>query len=63
MFSFLGRFETPVKYALMGAAGDFLANLLMILAGYPPPEPLATIIGLGVGGFVGGMFHQKRKGG
>ncbi|WP_339947101.1 hypothetical protein [uncultured Albimonas sp.] len=63
MFSFLGRFETPVKYALVGALGGFLANLLMILAGFPPPEPLATIIGLGLGGFIGGMFHQRRKGG
>ncbi|MDF2231207.1 hypothetical protein P2H44_01425 [Albimonas sp. CAU 1670] len=63
MFSFLGRLETPVKFALVGALGGFLANLLMILAGFPPPEPLATIVGLGVGGFVGGLFHQRRKGG
>ena len=35
--------EDLLKYALMGAAGGFLANLLMILAGSPPPEPLATI--------------------
>jgi len=35
----------------------------MMLAGYPQPEPRATIVGLGVGGFVGGLFHQRRKGG
>ena len=63
MFSFMGRLETPVKYAAVGALGGFLANLAMILAGFSPPEPLATIVGLGVGGFIGGLFQQRRKGG
>ncbi len=60
MFESFGKFALPVKYAITGVAGGIIWLVIANLIQYQSAAgPIATLVALGVGGFVGGLIRQK----
>ncbi len=60
MFKFLDKYGLPVKYAIIGFFGGVIWLVIAYLIQYQSAAgPLATLVALAVGGFVGGFIRQK----
>ena len=56
---FLNKLSLPVKYTIFGFVGGLIALILLPLIGYPPSNPIATVIGCTIGGWLGGFARKK----
>ncbi|NND34618.1 MAG: hypothetical protein HKN76_18675 [Saprospiraceae bacterium] len=48
-----------IKYKILGFMGGLIALILLPGIGYEPSNPIATVIGCTIGGWLGGFAREK----
>ena len=56
---FLNKLDLPIKYTIFGFIGGLIALILLPVIGYSPSNPIATVVGCTIGGWVGGFARKK----
>ncbi len=58
----MNNLSTPVRYAIIGAVAGLIGYGLSLALGQSPGAPWwIIVIAMGIGGYVGGFFKDRRS--